>query len=170
LQIEVLINVALFRPLPMPALDNLALNVETVHPFAGEEVFRQGDRGDRFHVIEEGEAEVIGDGKLIRTLLPGDGFGEIAVLHSGHVTHGDRTRANPAPTLQVRPEPLPLRDSRLRVEQARGRHVGARSPRRRCTGKVSDYPVSGLKLACAASCQRFPFQTKTESRGAGPGV
>jgi hypothetical protein len=32
------------------------------------------------------------------------------------------------------------------------------------------YPVSGLKFACAASCHRLPFQTNTESRGAGPGV
>jgi CRP-like cAMP-binding protein len=32
-------------------------------------------------VIDDGEADVIGDGRLIRTLGPGDGFGEIALLH-----------------------------------------------------------------------------------------
>jgi CRP-like cAMP-binding protein len=31
-------------------------------------------------VIEHGEADVIGDGRLIRTMGPGDGFGEIALL------------------------------------------------------------------------------------------
>ena len=48
---------------------------------AGQEVFHQGDHGDRFYVIENGEAEVFGDGQLIRTLRYGEGFGEIALLH-----------------------------------------------------------------------------------------
>jgi CRP-like cAMP-binding protein len=59
---------------------------------ADEEVFRQEDRGDRFHVIEDGEADVIGDGKLIRTLRSGDGFGEIAVLQNTSRTATVRTR------------------------------------------------------------------------------
>jgi CRP-like cAMP-binding protein len=43
-------------------------------------VFQQGDLGDRFYVVEDGVAEVIGDGGLITTLDPGDAFGEIALL------------------------------------------------------------------------------------------
>jgi CRP-like cAMP-binding protein len=65
----------------MPAIDELALHLDNVHVAAGREVFHQGDHGDRFYVIEDGEAEVIGDGRLIRSLDPGDGFGEIALLH-----------------------------------------------------------------------------------------
>jgi Cyclic nucleotide-binding domain len=80
-EIEVLNDVAMFRPLPMPAIDELAQHVENVEVAAGQEVFHQGDHGDRFYVIEDGEAEVIGDGRLIRTLDSGDGFGEIALLH-----------------------------------------------------------------------------------------
>jgi hypothetical protein len=80
-EIEILNGVAMFRPLPMPAIDELALHVDNVHVEAGREVFHQGDHGDRFYVIEDGEAEVIGDGRLIRSLDPGDGFGEIALLH-----------------------------------------------------------------------------------------
>jgi MFS family permease len=80
-EIEVLNDVAMFRPLPMPAIDELALHVENVRVDAGQEVFHQGDHGDRFYVIGDGEAEVIGDGRLIRSLDPGDGFGEIALLH-----------------------------------------------------------------------------------------
>jgi hypothetical protein len=80
-EIEVLNGVAMFRPLPMPAIDELALHVDNVYLDAGREVFHQGDHGDRFYVIEDGEADVIGDGRLIRSLDPGDGFGEIALLH-----------------------------------------------------------------------------------------
>jgi MFS family permease len=80
-EIEVLSKVAMFRPLPMPAIDMLALDVGHTRFAAGQEVFHQGDHGDRFYVIEDGDADVIGDGHLIRTIGPGDGFGEIALLH-----------------------------------------------------------------------------------------
>jgi MFS family permease len=80
-EIEVLNSVAMFRPLPMPAIDELALHVERVEFASGEDVVVQGEHGDRFYVIGGGEADVIGDGRLIRTLRTGDGFGEIALLH-----------------------------------------------------------------------------------------
>jgi len=79
-EIEALRSVGMFRPLPLPAIDCLALHVEHARVAAGEEVFHQGDDGDRFFVIHKGEAQVIGDGRLIRTLGPGDSFGEIALL------------------------------------------------------------------------------------------
>jgi cyclic nucleotide-binding protein len=79
-EIAVLQRVGMLRPLPMPAIENLAVHVDHARVAAGQEVFHQGDHGDRFYVIEDGEAEVIGDGRLIRTLRTGDGFGEIALL------------------------------------------------------------------------------------------
>jgi hypothetical protein len=91
-EIEVLNGVAMFRPLPMPAIDSLALHVDAVQVGVGEDVFRQGDLGDRFYVIEDGEAEVLGDGRVIRTLDPGDGFGEIALLHDTSRTATVRAR------------------------------------------------------------------------------
>ena len=80
-EIGVLHKVGIFRPLPMPAIDSLAAHVGQARFAPGEEVFRQGDHGDRFYVIQHGEADVIGDGRMIRTLGPGEGFGEIALLH-----------------------------------------------------------------------------------------
>jgi MFS family permease len=80
-EIGVLKRIGMFRPLPMPAIDCLALNVSHAHVGPGQDVFHQGDDGDRFYVIDDGEAEVIGDGRLIRTMGPGDAFGEIALLH-----------------------------------------------------------------------------------------
>ena len=47
---------------------------------AGRAVFRQGDPADRFYVIETGTADVIGDGRLVAMLGPGEGFGEIGLL------------------------------------------------------------------------------------------
>jgi hypothetical protein len=80
-EIEVLNRVSMFRPLPMPAIDELALHLDRVDFAAGEDVVVQGEHGDRFYVIEKGEAEVIGDGRFIRALRSGDGFGEIALVH-----------------------------------------------------------------------------------------
>ena len=79
-EIAVLNNVPMFRPLPIPAIDGLALHVDEVQFEAGQVVCLQGDAADRFYLIEDGTAEVIGDSRLIRTLDPGDAFGEIALL------------------------------------------------------------------------------------------
>jgi hypothetical protein len=79
-EIELLHEVALLRPLSLPALEHLARRLEPVSVSAGQIVFHQGDVGDRFYVIESGEAEVIGDGQRLATLGRGKGFGEIALL------------------------------------------------------------------------------------------
>jgi MFS family permease len=78
--IDVLNKVEMLRPLPMPAIDALALSVAEVTLVPGQAVFHQDDPGDGFHVIEHGEVDVIRDGRVIRTMGPGNGFGEIALL------------------------------------------------------------------------------------------
>jgi CRP-like cAMP-binding protein len=47
---------------------------------SGKVLIRQGDVGDLFYVIVQGEAEVIRDGKHLRNLGPGAYVGEIALL------------------------------------------------------------------------------------------
>jgi hypothetical protein len=79
-EVAVLNHVPMFCPLPMPAIDGLALHVEQVRVEAGQVVCSQGDDADRFYLIEGGAAEVIGDGRLVRTMDAGDAFGEIALL------------------------------------------------------------------------------------------
>ena len=78
--IELLQGVAMLNALPLPAIEQLARGLEPVEVPAGADVFHQGDVGDRYFVIESGEAEVIGDGRVVATLGPGQGFGEIALL------------------------------------------------------------------------------------------
>jgi MFS family permease len=79
-EIGLLHGVPMLQPLPLPAIEQLARGLEPVHVPAGKAVFRQGDPADRFYVIEMGAAEVVGDGRLVTTLGPGDGFGEIGLL------------------------------------------------------------------------------------------
>ena len=52
----------------------------------GEVVFNQGGLAVAFFVIESGEAEAVGDGSPLRTMGPGDWFGEIAIVEQSHRT------------------------------------------------------------------------------------
>jgi MFS family permease len=79
-EIGLLHRVPMFQPLPLPAVEQLARGLEPVHVPAGQAVFRQGDPADRFYVIQTGAADVVGDGRVLTKLGPGDGFGEIALL------------------------------------------------------------------------------------------
>ncbi len=79
-EIGLLHGIPMLQPLPLPAIEQLARGLEPVHVPAGKAVFRQGDPADRFYVIDTGAAEVVGDGRLVTTLGPGDGFGEIGLL------------------------------------------------------------------------------------------
>ncbi len=50
---------------------------------AGHAIAEQGQKGAWFFVIEEGSATVTIDGETVRTLGPGDSFGEIALIDRG---------------------------------------------------------------------------------------
>ena len=80
LDIGLLQQVPMFRPLPLPSIEQLARGLEPVAVPAGRAVVTQGEIGDRYYVIESGEADVLGDGRIVATLGAGEGFGEIALL------------------------------------------------------------------------------------------
>jgi MFS family permease len=79
-EIDLLQEAPMLRPLSLPAIEQLARGLEPVVVPAGSVVFEQGDPGDRYFVIGDGTAEVVGDGRVITTLGPGEAFGEIALL------------------------------------------------------------------------------------------
>ena len=79
-EIGLLQRVPMFRTLPLPSVEQLARGLEPVTVPADQVVFTQGDVGDRYYVIESGQADVVGDGRVVATLGQGEGFGEIALL------------------------------------------------------------------------------------------
>jgi MFS family permease len=79
-QLEALRAIEMFAPLPAPTLEALAGSLTQMQIPAGETVFRQGDHGDRFYIVESGEIEIEIDGREANVLGPGDHFGEIALL------------------------------------------------------------------------------------------
>ena len=79
-ELALLRAIPLFKPLPAPAIDQLASHLIPLHAVAGDEIVRQGEPGDRFYVIASGEVEVFVDGRLVGVFGPGDHFGEIALI------------------------------------------------------------------------------------------
>jgi len=78
--LELLQAISIFAPLPPTVLERLASSATEVRVPVADAVFAQGDSGDRFYVIAEGEASVEIDGATTSTVGPGDFFGEIALL------------------------------------------------------------------------------------------
>jgi MFS family permease len=72
---------SIFAPLPIATLERLSHDLVAVEAGAGEEVIVQGEAGDRFFLIEQGEVEVFENGVFRRNEGPGESFGEIALLH-----------------------------------------------------------------------------------------
>ena len=81
LAIALLRRVSLFGPLPAPGLEAIARRAGWLTADPGTVVIREGDIGDRYYVLASGAVRVEREGRLLRDLqLPGDGFGEIALL------------------------------------------------------------------------------------------
>src|SRR5438874_172993 len=77
---ELLANVDLFRDLDKRELRQIADVMKEYTFAAGREVVTQGKEGIGFFVIADGTAKVTVDGNEVRTLGPGDYFGEIALI------------------------------------------------------------------------------------------
>ena len=70
----------LFAPLPLTALDRLSAGMTPRAFEPGEVVMRKGEPGDHYVLIVEGRLEVTDGDRMLATLGPGDGVGEIALL------------------------------------------------------------------------------------------
>ncbi|HEX7170665.1 MAG TPA: MFS transporter [Rubrobacter sp.] len=79
-RLALLRSLPIFAPLPAPALERVVSRLIPTEVAPGTEIVRQGDPGDRFYVIEEGDVMVSKNGRQVATLERGDFFGEIALL------------------------------------------------------------------------------------------
>jgi len=93
-RIDLLQRLPIFAPLPEATLERLAADLAEVDVVAGVTLFEQGDPGDLFYVVRNGEAEVLPDGKAPILLDRGGFFGEIALLRDTPRTATVRARTD----------------------------------------------------------------------------
>jgi MFS family permease len=80
--IELLRDTPIFEPLGPMILERAGRKLIRVDVPAGTVLMREGDPGDRFYVIAEGNVEVTASGTTLRHLGPGEYLGEIALLRN----------------------------------------------------------------------------------------
>ena len=127
-ELELLRGIELFAPLPQPTQESLAQVLSPVRLASGEELFRQGDVGDRFYIVAEGEVEIVIDGHVV----PRNGAGRLFrrdLAPAGRSAHGDGAREGRRRALCARPRRLHRGGHGTRRER-RGRGLGDRHPPR----------------------------------------
>jgi putative ABC transport system ATP-binding protein len=77
---EFLRPIDLFKALTPQQLSDVAEHVKKRHFAAGETIVREGEPGEEFFVISDGEVEVIRADHEVARLRPGDFFGEVALI------------------------------------------------------------------------------------------
>lgn len=78
--------IPLFAGLPEVDLNRLAEAATELDLVQGATLTMEGEFGHTLFAIEEGTAGVLADGRIVRTVGPGDVVGEVAVVASGRRT------------------------------------------------------------------------------------
>jgi CRP-like cAMP-binding protein len=78
--IDHLAEVPLFSHCSRRDLQTVARNTEVIDIPEGARIVSQGDAGNAFYVLLDGSAIVARNGRRVGELLPGDYFGELALL------------------------------------------------------------------------------------------
>jgi CRP-like cAMP-binding protein len=117
----------LFAGLTDSELERVAGEVEEKHVVRGAVLAREGEFAYHLVVVADGTAEVLIDGETVRTLGPGDTYGEVGVVERGRRT-ADVMATSPMRLLTMRiwsfnklADEIPEFGLRAR-ELARGRH------------------------------------------------
>jgi hypothetical protein len=79
-QYQLLRKNSIFAPLPIATVERLSHDLVPLRAPGRQDVIVQGDVGDRFYLIEQGQVEVFESGTFRRNEGPGESFGEIALL------------------------------------------------------------------------------------------
>ena len=147
--LELIRSVPLFAPLPERGIERLARCAERVTVAAGEEVFHAGDSGDRFFVIESGEAQVI----ITDELQHGPG--------AGRELRRDRAAPRRPPPGDregdVRPRAASHRPARVPAGRHRPRRDGG-------PGRAHHHPDAGGRLTSLRSSGAAPPRWRAAGR------
>jgi Cyclic nucleotide-binding domain len=81
-EIALLCSLPLFAELPAPVDEGLGAALTLMQLGAGAVLIRQGEPGDAYYAIAEGELDALQDGRLLRRWGRGEGVGEIALLRA----------------------------------------------------------------------------------------
>ena len=97
--------IPIFAPLPAPAIQRILVNLTRTELAAGDVLMSEGDVGERFYVIESGEAEVTRDGTHVTDRGVGEYVGEISLLRDVPRT-ATVTARTPMTVLSLEREPF----------------------------------------------------------------
>ncbi len=118
----------LFGMLALPVLEDVARALSSRQVKAGEIVIREGDHGDEFFLVAEGEFDVSIRGAHVRTSdRLGDCFGEIALL-ARRRPNRDRHRSHGRRAVRTRARAIPRGPLRIGTGPSRGRGDERRAP------------------------------------------
>ncbi|MBV6394606.1 MAG: hypothetical protein HFACDABA_00172 [Anaerolineales bacterium] len=99
---NLLARIPLFADLPSEALNHLITQLNVIELRPGEILFREGEVGEHFYVIADGDLEVLraagtAEELLLNTVHPGEYFGDMALIMPG----GQRTATVRARTIST---------------------------------------------------------------------
>lgn len=80
INLNYLSQVSLFKDLESYERLKLLDGLQVQHLTKGQFVFNQGESGEEFYIIEQGQLECLKDKQQIRVLSEGDHFGEVAII------------------------------------------------------------------------------------------
>lgn len=75
-------HLPIFAPLSALSMERILAELTWLEVLAGEVVIREGDPGDRFYVLADGQVAVSVRGEKVSERNPGDYFGEIALIRN----------------------------------------------------------------------------------------
>jgi CRP/FNR family transcriptional regulator, cyclic AMP receptor protein len=81
--LAVIERIPIFQGLTKSQLRDIRDLSDEVRYMASASVVKEGDPGETFYVVLEGEAKVAVKGRKVASLFPGDFFGEISLLDPG---------------------------------------------------------------------------------------
>ena len=116
--VEALRAVDLFAKLSPRSLEKVARRLKTVEHPAGKDVAVDGHEGAAFHLLRSGTADVIVGQRVVRTLGPGDYFGELSLIDRKPRSATVRTTSDVTSYVLVAWEFTPLLDSEPEVTKA----------------------------------------------------